>query len=78
MQQTDVDIKSVLSRENEEFKRLQEKHHQYEDKLNYLHKLSYLTLEQQRQEAELKKLKLKVKDEMEVLISKYRMSQVTN
>ena len=78
MNQTETEIKEILAKENDEFKRLVEKHHQYECQLNDLNKLAYLSLEQERQESELKKLKLKVKDEMEYLVQLYRKNRSPN
>ncbi|MFH0924333.1 MAG: DUF465 domain-containing protein [bacterium] len=74
MSKKEIEIRGILSNENEEFKRLEQKHHQYDDQLGNLSKLSYLTPEQEREEVEIKKLKLKVKDEMAIMVKQYQKS----
>ena len=49
-------------------RRLADKHREYDERLAALQERRFLTESEQREEANLKKLKLKVKDEMEALL----------
>jgi uncharacterized protein len=67
-----LDIKEHLLQSNEDFRRLAQKHHQYDEQLEKLvHKL-HLSEEERIEEVNLKKKKLHVKDQMEMMIQKYR------
>ena len=59
------EIREQLLTYDEEFRKLAQLHSQYEAQLRQLSQASYLNLEDLQQEANLKKLKLKVKDAME-------------
>ena len=59
------EIREQLLTYDEEFQKLAQLHSQYEAQLRQLSQASYLNLEDLQQEANLKKLKLKVKDAME-------------
>jgi uncharacterized protein YdcH (DUF465 family) len=59
------EIREQLLTYDEEFQKLAQQHSQYEAQLRQLSQASYLNLEDLQQEANLKKLKLKVKDAME-------------
>jgi uncharacterized protein YdcH (DUF465 family) len=67
-----LDIKEHLLQSNEDFRRLAQKHHQYDDQLEKLVHKTYLSEEEQIEEVKLKKMKLHVKDQMEIMIQKYR------
>ena len=62
------ELKERLIETNEEFRKMAEEHHSYEEKLNDLASRSYLTEEEQVEEVRLKKLKLHLKDQMEEII----------
>ena len=59
------EIREQLLTYDEEFQKLAQLHSQYEAQLRQLSQASYLNLEDLQQEANLKKLKLRVKDAME-------------
>jgi uncharacterized protein YdcH (DUF465 family) len=70
------ELKAHLMATNEEFQRLHSRHSEYAQKLDALEALSHLTLEEQMEEIRLKKLKLRLKDQMEAIMSQYRAQQV--
>jgi len=55
-----------------DFQRLAQEHSQYEVQLDRLSKQTYLNSEDLLMEIELKKRKLRVKDEMEILVARRR------
>src|SRR5512135_3181458 len=55
----------VASKDDLNLRRLTDKHREYEERLQELQRRRYLTEEEQVEEATLKKLKLRVKDEIE-------------
>jgi hypothetical protein len=59
------EIREQLLTYDQEFQKLDQLHSEYEAQLRQLTQSSYLNLEDLQQEAILKKLKLKVRDEME-------------
>jgi uncharacterized protein YdcH (DUF465 family) len=67
-----LDIKELLLQSNEDFRRLAQKHHQYDEQLEKLVHKIHLSEEEKIEEVNLKKMKLHVKDQMEVMIQKYR------
>ena len=70
------DFKAHLMETNEEFRRLAEEHRGYGQKLEALNSRNYLTPEEQVEEIRLKKIKLRLKDQMESMLSRYRAQQV--
>jgi uncharacterized protein YdcH (DUF465 family) len=70
------ELKAHLMATNEEFQRLSSQHSEYANKLDALEALPHLTLEEQIEETRLKKLKLRLKDQMEAILSQYRSQQV--
>jgi hypothetical protein len=68
----EVQIKECLRKNDEEFRRLEQKHRQYEQQLEEISSHAFLTPEQQREKKDIKKLKLKVKDKMQQMIVNYR------
>ncbi len=66
------DLKVHLMATNEEFKKLADAHHNYDEKLQQLASKPFLNEEEKIEEIRLKKLKLRLKDEMERIISKAR------
>ena len=67
-----LDIKEHLLQSSEEFRRLAQKHSNYDEQLEKLLHKSYLSEEEKVEEVNLKKMKLHVKDQMEIMIQKYR------
>ena len=60
-----VEIRNQLLAGNDEFCRLAQEHQQYSQKLNTLLEKRYLSEDEKLEEVRLKKLKLRLKDEME-------------
>jgi uncharacterized protein YdcH (DUF465 family) len=65
------DVKSLLLRENDQYRQLAERHHQLDDRLHQLTEKHYLSDTEQFEEVTLKKRKLALKDEMEALARDY-------
>jgi len=63
------DIREHLMASNAEFQRLAQEHSRYETQLEQLSETPYLSSEDIVQQTTLKKLKLRVKDQMEQLIA---------
>ncbi|HKD90895.1 MAG TPA: DUF465 domain-containing protein, partial [Terriglobales bacterium] len=59
------DIRAELLAGNDEFRRLVQEHSQYAQRLDSLVQKRYLSEEEKLEEVRLKKLKLRLKDEME-------------
>jgi uncharacterized protein YdcH (DUF465 family) len=74
---TDV-IKERLMRDSEDFRRLAQKHFRYSEQLEKLTHKTYLTEDERLEEVNLKKLKLQLKDQMELMIQKHRLSASVN
>jgi uncharacterized protein YdcH (DUF465 family) len=68
------DIREQLLSGDPEFQRLAREHSQYESQLQQLSRSPYLNSEVILQEANLKKLKLRVKDEMEKRVARFSMT----
>ncbi len=69
-------LKAHLIETNEEFRRLSREHSEYAKKLDELEALPHLTEQEQIEETRLKKLKLRLKDQMEAILSQYKAQQV--
>jgi uncharacterized protein len=70
------ELKAHLMSTNEEFRKLAGQHSEYAQKLDSLESLPHLTYEEQMEETRLKKMKLRLKDQMEAILSQYRSQQV--
>jgi uncharacterized protein YdcH (DUF465 family) len=57
---------------NDEFRRLAQEHTQYAQRLDSLIQKRYLTEDEKLEEVRLKKLKLRLKDQMEIIEQQYR------
>lgn len=68
------DVRDHLMASNPEFRRLVEEHTQYEARLQQLSNDPYLSAEDLIYEMTLKKLKLRVKDEMEQLVAQHQQN----
>ena len=62
---TDVDVKP----DGDVIRRLEEQHHHYEQQLSALMQKPYLSADEQLEEVRLKKIKLRLKDEIAALSS---------
>ena len=69
------ELKAHLMSTNEDFRRLAEQHLNYARKLESLEAQLHLTEQEQIEETRLKKMKLRLKDQMEAIISQYRGQQ---
>ena len=69
------ELKAHLMSTNEDFRRLAEQHSDYARKLEALESQLHLTEQEQIEETRLKKMKLRLKDQMEAIISQYRGQQ---
>jgi uncharacterized protein YdcH (DUF465 family) len=67
--------RDVIITADAEYQRLAEKHHQYEVELQNLARSPFLNSEDLIEEIRLKKLKLHVKDEMELLAARIHTSR---
>jgi uncharacterized protein YdcH (DUF465 family) len=67
MTQDSGSIKDVLLGENEEYRKLEAQHHEFDDRLRTLTVKPVLSDEEQIEETTLKKKKLQVKDRMEAI-----------
>ena len=61
-------VREQLMAGNEEYRRLREEHTRYKLQLNELSAKSHLSEAEQTEELRLKKLKLRVKDQMELMV----------
>ena len=69
MPSTTRDIREQLLATNSEFQQLAQQHSKYEAQIEQLSNASFLNVEHFAQEVELKKLRLRVKDQMERMIA---------
>ncbi|MFB3812769.1 MAG: DUF465 domain-containing protein [Terriglobales bacterium] len=68
-------VRDVLLASNEEFRKLAEEHQQYSKRLESLSGKRFLSDEEQMEEVRLKKLKLRLKDQMESIEQRFRRDQ---
>ncbi len=61
-------VREQLMAGNEQYRRLREEHARYKLQLNELSTKAHLSDEEQAEEVRLKKLKLRAKDQMELLV----------
>ena len=70
------ELKAHLMATSEEYRQLAGQHSDFARKLDDLESLPHLTEEQKLEETRLKKLKLRLKDQMEAIVSHSRTQQV--
>ena len=68
----EIELKELLLRENEEFRKLHEEHQSCEKKLESIKSKNFLTEDEKVEEREIKKQKLALKDRMYVLMTQSR------
>jgi uncharacterized protein YdcH (DUF465 family) len=68
-------VRDQLLASNEEFRRMVDEHSQYSQRLDSLIQKKYLSDDEKLEEVRLKKLKLRLKDQMESLEQKFRTDQ---
>ena len=69
------ELKDLMLRQSEAFKKLYEEHQAYEKKLEDLKSKDFLTEEEKVEERELKKRKLALKDRMYLMMHEFRKSR---
>ena len=67
-------VRESLLAGNDEFRRLAQEHQQYSQRIDALNSKRYLSEEEQLEEVRLKKLKLRLKDEMQNLEAQFAKS----
>jgi uncharacterized protein YdcH (DUF465 family) len=70
------DLKAHLTATNEEYRRFSDQHSELAGKLDALESLPHLTEEEQIEETRLKKMKLRLKDQMEAIVAQNRAQHV--
>jgi uncharacterized protein YdcH (DUF465 family) len=65
------EVKSLLLQDNDDYRQLAEHHHKLDDRLHELHDRHYLSNHEQLEEVTLKKQKLALKDQMELIAREY-------
>ena len=76
MQLTPEELKAHLMEADDEFRRLAHQHCEYKKQLAAFAARPYLTPEEQVEEIRIKKLKLRLKDQMHDMLEQYRHQQV--
>jgi hypothetical protein len=72
MPQTPDAVRESLLSQNDEYRRLDEQHHEFESRLVVLTDKAVLSDDEQVEEVTLKKRKLQVKDRMEAIARQFR------
>jgi uncharacterized protein len=67
-----TDMKDQLFASDEQFRRLAQEHSQYSQRLDSLIQKRFLSDEEKMEEVRLKKLKLRLKDQMESIAQQHR------
>jgi uncharacterized protein len=67
------ELKRKLLQTDEEFRQLATQHHDLDEKIHNLARRSYLSEPEQLEEVTLKKRKLQLKDQMEMILRRHRM-----
>ena len=68
------EVKNLLLRGNDNYRKLSDRHHELDDRLHQLTELPYLTASEQVEEVTLKKRKLALKDQMEQMALEFAKS----
>lgn len=76
MENTQEELKAHLMATDPEFRKLAEEHSRYHRELEGLGAKAPLTEQEQVEEHRLKKLKLRLKDQMNAIMSRYRAQHV--
>ncbi len=76
MEKNQDELKAHLMATNEEFRSLAEQHAAYAGQLDKIEAKQHMTLEDEAEEVHLKKQKLRLKDQMNEIMARYRTQQV--
>jgi len=76
-QNANADIKAHLMQTNDRYRQLVEQHHEYKRQVEALEAKHALTTEEEVEEHRLKKLKLRLKDEMEQIVSEHKLQHTS-
>jgi len=76
MENTQEELKAHLMQTDEEFRHLADQHAQFHKQLEALEAKSHLTPEEEVEEHRLKKLKLRIKDQMNEILARHRAQHV--
>jgi uncharacterized protein YdcH (DUF465 family) len=76
MEKNQDELKAHLMATNEEFRSLAEKHAEYHKQLEAIEAKSHMTLQDEEEENRLKKQKLRLKDQMNEILARYRTQRV--
>ena len=76
MDKNQDELKAHLMATNEEFRSLAQKHADYHRELEKIEAKEHMTLEDEAEEQRLKKQKLRLKDQMNEILARYRTQQV--
>ena len=76
METNQDELKAHLMATSEEFRALADQHCRYHKELEALEAKPHLTDEEQAEEHRLKKLKLRIKDQMNEILGRYRTQKV--
>jgi uncharacterized protein len=68
-------VREQLLASHEEFRRLAQEHTQYSERLSTLIEKRYLSEDEKLEEVRLKKLKLRVKDQMQMIEQDFKRAQ---
>ena len=71
------ELKAHLMQTNETYRNLMNQHREYDMLVERLESKPALTADEEIEEHRLKKLKLQLKDQMEQIVSEYRLQQVS-
>jgi uncharacterized protein YdcH (DUF465 family) len=69
-------VREQLLASHEEFRRLAQEHNHYSQRLTSLIEKRYLTEDEKLEEVRIKKLKLRLKDQMQMIEQEFRRGQV--
>jgi uncharacterized protein YdcH (DUF465 family) len=76
MEQQNEELKAHLMATDQQFRTLAEEHARFHQQLEQLEAKAHLTWEDEVEEIRLKKQKLRLKDEMNAMIARYRSQKV--
>jgi uncharacterized protein YdcH (DUF465 family) len=76
MEQPNEELKAHLMATDQQFRALAEEHARFHKQLEAIEAKEHLTLDDEAEEIRLKKQKLRLKDEMNAIMARYRTQQV--